>query len=84
MSEVEATDPKAYDFLRAIIITSEAVIRLAHRFADEAARLAPTENDPTRPAAPTAMGANPRPPPPSPPPPPSLPLPPRPGPPPLP
>jgi len=48
LEEVEAFDPKAYDFLRAIIITSEAIIRFAHRLADEATRLASLEEDPKR------------------------------------
>ena len=58
MAEVEANDPKAYDFLRAVIITSEATIRFAHRLADEAGRLAQAETDPTRAAELETMAAN--------------------------
>jgi len=58
LDEVAALDPKAYDFLRAIIITSEAVIRFAHRLADEAERLAAQENDPARKAELEGIAAN--------------------------
>jgi len=46
--EMEGADQEKRDFLRAIIICCEAVKEFAHRYAEEAKRLAETESDPKR------------------------------------
>ncbi len=51
MEKLDLADPadmQKWHFLRAIIIANEAVIRFAARYADEAERLAQTEENPTR------------------------------------
>ena len=48
MDEVITKDPKAYDFLRSIIITSEAIVKFANRFADTAEAMAKSEKDEKR------------------------------------
>jgi formate C-acetyltransferase len=48
MAEVIASDPNAYEFLHAVVITSEATIRFAHRYADLAQDLHDKESDPVR------------------------------------
>lgn len=48
MEEVFDHDPVAYDFLKSSVVALEAVVRYAHRFADEARALAAIEKDKVR------------------------------------
>jgi len=58
MEEAFDHDPIAYDFCKAAIIALEAVIRYAHRFADQADKLAAAEKDPARRAELAAIAEN--------------------------